>query len=201
MMAAKTAEAHKVLTEMFAAHDLDRVYTAIVWGLPSQRQLMIDAPIGRSTRDRKKMTITEKGRHAITHLNFTRSLPPLASLAECRLETGRTHQIKVHMAHIGRGIIGDPHYSRPMRSGQMPDNALRAALSDLRSVSNAKPPCQSFGLCPSDNRASNGVFNVNPSRYAGFAGWAGIVIKNTWPSLNHNHLQLYDCYEHFCNHK
>lgn len=132
MMAAKTAEAHQVLTDMFAAHDLDRVYTAVVWGLPSQRQLTIDAPIGRSTRDRKKMTITEKGRHAITHLNFTRSLPPLASVAECRLETGRTHQIRVHMAHIGHGIIGDPHYGRPMRAGQMPDNALRAALSDLR---------------------------------------------------------------------
>ena len=132
MMAAKTAEAHQVLTDMFAAHDLDRVYTAIVWGLPQQRQMTIDAPIGRSSRDRKKMTITEKGRHAITHLDFTRSLPPLASVAECRLETGRTHQIRVHMAHIGHGIIGDPHYGRPMRSGQMPDNALRAALVDLR---------------------------------------------------------------------
>jgi len=132
MMAAKTAEAHQVLTDMFAAHDLDRVYTAIVWGLPQQRQMTIDAPIGRSSRDRKKMTITEKGRHAITHLDFTRSLPPLASVAECRLETGRTHQIRVHMAHIGHGIIGDPHYGRPMRSGQMPDNALRAALADLR---------------------------------------------------------------------
>ena len=132
MMAAKTAEAHQVLTDMFAAHDLDRVYTAVVWGLPKLRQQTIDAPIGRSTRDRKKMTITEKGRHAITHLNFTRSLPPLASVAECRLETGRTHQIRVHMAHIGHSIIGDPHYGRPMRSGQMPDNALRAALADLR---------------------------------------------------------------------
>ena len=132
MMAAKTAEAHQVLTDMFAAHDLDRVYTAIVWGLPQQRQMTIDAPIGRSSRDRKKMTITEKGRYAITHLDFTRSLPPLASVAECRLETGRTHQIRVHMAHIGHGIIGDPHYGRPMRSGQMPDNALRAALADLR---------------------------------------------------------------------
>jgi len=132
MMAAKTAEAHQVLTDMFATHDLDRVYTAIVWGLPQQRQMTIDAPIGRSSRDRKKMTITEKGRHAITHLDFTRSLPPLASVAECRLETGRTHQIRVHMAHIGHGIIGDPHYGRPMRSGQMPDNALRAALADLR---------------------------------------------------------------------
>ncbi|MGU9961755.1 MAG: RluA family pseudouridine synthase [Candidatus Puniceispirillales bacterium WSBS_2018_MAG_OTU23] len=132
MMAAKTAEAHTVLTDMFAAHDLDRVYTALVWGLPMVRQQTVNAPIGRSHRDRKKMAVSEKGRHAITHLNFIRGIPPLASLAECRLETGRTHQIRVHMAHIGHSIIGDVNYGRPMRSGQMPDNALRAALHDLR---------------------------------------------------------------------
>ena len=132
MMAAKTAAAHATLTDMFAAHDLDRVYTALVWGIPKHREQTVDAPIGRSNRDRKKMTITEKGRHAITHVNFTRALPPLASVGECRLETGRTHQIRVHMTHIGHSIVGDPHYGRPMRSGQMPDNALRAALADLR---------------------------------------------------------------------
>ena len=132
MMAAKTAAAHVTLTDMFAAHDLDRVYTALVWGIPTHREQTIDAPIGRSTRDRKKMSITEKGRHAITHVNFTRALPPLASVGECRLETGRTHQIRVHMTHIGHSIVGDPHYGRPMRSGQRPDNALRAALADLR---------------------------------------------------------------------
>jgi 23S rRNA pseudouridine1911/1915/1917 synthase len=132
MVAAKTAQAHATLTNMFAAHDLDRVYTALVWGIPIQRQQTIDAPIGRSTRNRKKMTVTKKGRSAITHVDFTRTMPPLASVGECRLETGRTHQIRVHMAHIGHGIVGDPHYGRPMRAGQMPDNALRAALGDLR---------------------------------------------------------------------
>jgi 23S rRNA pseudouridine1911/1915/1917 synthase len=132
MMAAKTAQAHANLTDMFAAHDLDRVYTALVWGIPTQRQQTIDASIGRSSRDRKKMMVTEKGRHATTYVDFTRALPPLASVGECRLKTGRTHQIRVHMAHIGHGIIGDPHYGRPMRAGQMPDNALREALADLR---------------------------------------------------------------------
>lgn len=129
MMAAKTAEAHQRLTKMFAAHDLDRVYTAITWGVPRERQQVIDAPIGRSNRDRKKMAISEKGRHAITHVEFTRGLPPLASVAECRLETGRTHQIRVHMASIGHGIIGDSAYGRPLRAGQMPDNALKDALT------------------------------------------------------------------------
>ena len=132
MMAAKTALSHATLTDMFAAHDLDRIYTALVWGIPSHRQQTIEAPIGRNHRDRKKMTITEKGRHATTHVHFTRALPPLASVGKCQLETGRTHQIRVHMTHIGHSIIGDPHYGRPMRAGQMPDNALRAALADLR---------------------------------------------------------------------
>lgn len=132
MMAAKTAEAHQRLTEMFAAHDLDRIYTALTWGVPKEKLQTIDAPIGRSNRDRKKMAVSEKGRHAITHLEFIRSLPPLASLAECRLETGRTHQIRVHMTSIGHSIIGDATYGRPMRSGQMPDNALKAALAILR---------------------------------------------------------------------
>ncbi len=132
MMAAKTALAHANLTDMFAAHDLDRIYTAICWGIPTHRQQTIEAPIGRSTRDRKKMTVTEKGRHATTHVDFVRALPPLVSVGECRLETGRTHQIRVHMTHIGHSIVGDPHYGRPMRAGQMPDNALRAALADLR---------------------------------------------------------------------
>lgn len=132
MMAAKTAQAHAKLTEMFAAHDLDRTYTALVWGVPTERQQTIDAPIGRSTRDRKKMTISETGRHATTHVTFTRALPPLASIGECQLETGRTHQIRVHLTHIGHSIVGDPHYGRPMRAAQMPDNALKAALADLR---------------------------------------------------------------------
>ncbi|MGC6485353.1 MAG: RluA family pseudouridine synthase [Candidatus Puniceispirillales bacterium] len=132
MMAAKTAEAHQRLTEMFAAHDLDRVYTALVWGVLRERVQTIDAPIGRSNRDRKKMAITANGREAITHVEVQRALPPLASLATCRLETGRTHQIRVHMASIGHGIIGDSAYGRPLRAGQMPDRPLREALEGLR---------------------------------------------------------------------
>ena len=132
MMAAKTTEAHQRLTEMFAAHDLDRVYTALVWGVPRERVQTIHAPIGRSSRDRKKMAITANGRDAITHLDVQRALPPLASLAACRLETGRTHQIRVHMASIGHGIIGDTAYGRPLRSGQMPDRPMREALEVLR---------------------------------------------------------------------
>ena len=129
MLAAKTAAAHQRLTEAFAAHNLERVYSAIAWGVPKEANVTVDAPIGRNSRDRKKMAVTEKGRDAVTHIEFTRSLPPLACQAECRLETGRTHQIRVHMASLGHGIIGDATYGRPLRSGQMPDTALREALA------------------------------------------------------------------------
>ena len=112
MMAAKTAEAHGRLTDMFAAHDLDRVYTALVWGVPRERVQTIEAAIGRNSRDRKKMAITANGRHAITHLEVQRALPPLASLVACRLETGRTHQIRVHMQSRGHPLLGDTMYAR-----------------------------------------------------------------------------------------
>lgn len=132
MVAAKTDIAHAKLTEMFAAHDLDRRYQALIWGLPAERNGEIDAPLGRHRTDRKRQAVMERGRHAITHYRTLRDLPPFGCLVECQLETGRTHQIRVHMAHIGHGIIGDPLYGRPKRSGQMPDNLSRAALAQMR---------------------------------------------------------------------
>jgi 23S rRNA pseudouridine1911/1915/1917 synthase len=132
MVAAKTAIAHQNLSSMFAAHDLTRRYTALTWGIVKSREQTIDASIGRNNRDRKKMAVHANGRHAITHVRVQRILPPLASVVECELETGRTHQIRVHMAHIGHGIIGDPNYGRAMRAGQMPDNALRETLAFVR---------------------------------------------------------------------
>ena len=133
IIAAKTAVAHANLTDMFAAHDLDRRYQALVWGTEIDRVGTVDAPLGRSNFDRKKQAVTPKGRHAITHWRALRIFPPFATLMECRLETGRTHQIRVHMSHIGRSIIGDPLYGRPMRIGQMPDAAARTCLAKLRS--------------------------------------------------------------------
>ncbi len=118
---------------MFAAHDLDRRYQTLVWGTEIDRDGSVDAPLGRSNFDRKKQAVTSKGRHAITHWHTLRSFPPFATLLECRLETGRTHQIRVHMAHIGRPIIGDPLYGRAPRAGQMPDVTARTCLAQLRS--------------------------------------------------------------------
>ena len=132
MVAAKTDMAHSRLSEMFAAHDLDRRYHALVWGMPAARHGTIDAPLGRHRTDRKRQAVMERGRHAITHYKTLRDLPPFGCLLECRLETGRTHQIRVHMAHLGHGVIGDPLYGRPKRAGQMPDSHSRTALARLR---------------------------------------------------------------------
>ena len=133
MMVAKTGHAHQSLSDMFAAHDIDRRYHALVWGNSVDRQGSIDVPIGRAERDRKRQTVSAKGRKAITHWQMLRVYPPFGSLIECQLETGRTHQIRVHMAHIGHGVIGDPLYGKPAKAGQMPDNLSRTCLTQLRS--------------------------------------------------------------------
>lgn len=132
MVAAKTDIAHSRLSEMFAAHVLDRRYNALVWGMPAARHGTIDAPLGRHRTDRKRQAVMERGRHAITHYKTLRDLPPFGCLLECQLETGRTHQIRVHMAHLGHGVMGDPLYGRPKRAGQMPDSHSRTALARLR---------------------------------------------------------------------
>ncbi|MDC1382441.1 RluA family pseudouridine synthase [Candidatus Puniceispirillum sp.] len=132
MVVAKTDAAHHRLTEMFAAHDLDRRYQALVWGNSVERAGIVNQPIGRASYDRKRQAITTKGRHAVTHWRLLRLFPPFGSHIECRLETGRTHQIRVHMAHIGHSVIGDQLYGRAPRLGQMPDNSARTGLSQMR---------------------------------------------------------------------
>lgn len=132
MIAAKTDRAHIRLTEMFAAHDLDRRYQAIIWGMPAERTGRIELSIGRHPQDRKRQTVTLKGRHAITHYTTLRDLPPFGCHVECKLETGRTHQIRVHLSHIGHGVIGDQLYGRAKRANQMPDRVSREGLEDLR---------------------------------------------------------------------
>ncbi len=132
MVVAKTDAAHHGLTGMFAAHDLDRRYQALVWGNSIERAGIVEQPIGRASYDRKRQAITSKGRNALTHWRLLRQFPPFSSHFECKLETGRTHQIRVHMAHIGHGVIGDPLYGRAPRANQMPDNLARTGLCQMR---------------------------------------------------------------------
>ena len=141
MVAAKTDLAHRELSEAFADHghegELERAYLALVWGTPSRKAGMIDAHLGRSTRDRTRQAVVPEtradARHAVTHFEvletFGAKYPdgPVASLVECRLETGRTHQIRVHMAHIGHPLIGDRDYGGGFRtkSNRLPDDVRK----------------------------------------------------------------------------
>ncbi len=109
MVAAKTDRAHIGLAAQFKAHSIDRRYKAIAVGTFGTFAGSVDAPLGRSPSNRKKIAIVPHGRRAVTHW---RQLRPLrdAALIECRLETGRTHQVRVHMASIGHPLLGDPVY-------------------------------------------------------------------------------------------
>jgi len=129
MVVAKTDRAHKALSEAFADHgrtgDLERAYLALVWGIPPRPTGTVDAPLGRAA-DRVRRAVVPEGRddarHAITHFTVVERFGEkqqdfaTASLVECRLETGRTHQIRVHMAHIGHPVVGDPDYGQAFRT-------------------------------------------------------------------------------------
>lgn len=130
LVVAKTDAAHEGLARQFADHSIDRVYLAITAGQPIPPAGTVRGAIARSPVNRKKMALVEdgpkvekRGKHAVTHY---RTLEPLdgAALVECRLETGRTHQVRVHMASIGHALLGDPVYGRtPPR--------LRSLLAEL----------------------------------------------------------------------
>jgi 23S rRNA pseudouridine1911/1915/1917 synthase len=119
----KTDEAHRKLVEVFSEHAIDRVYWALAYGSPVTGQGKIEGRIGRSRTDRKKMAVLEdtdkdEGRHAITHYKRlqefgTPSKKPFASWIEAKLETGRTHQVRVHLTSLGHSLLGDPIYGTP----------------------------------------------------------------------------------------
>jgi 23S rRNA pseudouridine1911/1915/1917 synthase len=113
LVVAKTDVAHEGLAKQFAAHSIERRYLAIVSGVPKTKDGVIDAPLARSAANRKKIAIVEgsRGKRAVTHWRRLDVLRD-AALVECRLETGRTHQVRVHMASIGHPLVGDPVYGR-----------------------------------------------------------------------------------------
>ena len=106
----KNDMAHKSLSEQFSVHSITREYTAIVYNSFSETEGTVDKPIGRSKNDRKKMAIVPDGRRAVTHYTVLRKLKNDFSLVQLRLETGRTHQIRVHMTSINHPLLGDDVY-------------------------------------------------------------------------------------------
>ena len=117
LVAAKNERAMASLAKQFANHTIERAYNAVVWGSPRDATGLIESQIGRSPFDRKRMTVLRAGgKRAATRYKLLEKFGPVerafASLIECRLETGRTHQIRVHLTHLGHPLIGDPQYGR-----------------------------------------------------------------------------------------
>ena len=140
LVVAKNDAAHQGLSEQFAAHGrdgrLERAYQAIVWGAPERNKGMVSANIARSNTNRQKMAISKSAvsRQAVTHYEVLQSFgkPPLASLVRCVLETGRTHQIRVHMTHIGHPLLGDRVYGQSFKASlNNLDEAAREAVKLL----------------------------------------------------------------------
>jgi 23S rRNA pseudouridine1911/1915/1917 synthase len=127
LVVAKSDKAHEGLARQFADHSLERAYLAVCLGYPQPPAGTISKRLGRSDADRKKMAVlpddASRGKHAVTHFRTLQTLDG-CTLIECRLETGRTHQVRVHLASIGHSLVGDPVYGRSTAK-------IRSVLKDL----------------------------------------------------------------------
>ena len=134
LVAAKTERAMASLSKQFAKHVIERAYHAVVWGAPRAGDGVIEGQIGRSPFDRKRMSVLRTGgklartRYRVMEV-FGPGAKPVASLVECRLETGRTHQIRVHLTHLGHALIGDPQYGRARQAPRARTDAEEKAFT------------------------------------------------------------------------
>ncbi len=156
LVAAKSDRAHQGLAAQFARHSVDRHYSAVCYGVPSAADprlrgvagvafepgatIRISGNIARHKSDRKRQAVvTDAGRHAITRLRVVHPFGSAAALLDCWLETGRTHQIRVHLTHAGHALIGDPVYGGRRKLGpkDLPEAALRAVAAFPRQALHA----------------------------------------------------------------
>ena len=134
LVVAKNDFAHQGLAEQFFVHSIERTYYAVVYGFPEPQNGTIEGNIARSRFDRKKMAVVENGgKSAVTHYQRIKSCGQVLSLVKCNLETGRTHQIRVHMASIGCNLVGDQLY---VKSGK---TQIKGISDDLKNFVNAFP--------------------------------------------------------------
>ncbi len=128
LLVCKNDTAHRVMSDKFKVHDITRVYTAICYNHFTEPEGTIDKPIARHKVDRKKMSIDPNGRRAVTHYTVVEELSNNFSLIECRLETGRTHQIRVHMASINHPLLGDEVYGPKNKPFKTDGQVLHAGV-------------------------------------------------------------------------
>ena len=134
MIIAKTEIAHIKLSDMFKNHTIERNYQLLVWNVPDSKGF-IDQPIGRSKFNRKKMGINLNGKRAVTHWVLLKVFSNIVSLINCKLETGRTHQIRVHMSSIGHSLIGDKTYGGIPKSNKKQTSAEKNIISECKTFS------------------------------------------------------------------
>jgi len=139
LMVAKNDKAHIGLSEQIKNHEVKKTYLALVRGIVKENEATINMPIGRSTKDRKKMAVTQNGKEAITHFKVLKRFPESkCTLLEVRIETGRTHQIRVHLAQIGYPIIGDITYSNGKNKWGIQGQCLHAKSLEFKHPTTGK---------------------------------------------------------------
>jgi 23S rRNA pseudouridine1911/1915/1917 synthase len=154
LVVARSPVAYRALVEQLKHRSVERRYSTLVWGRPEPATGVIDAPVGRSTRDPTRMTVTSRGRDARTHYRVERAYrtPAVVTLLDCRLETGRTHQVRVHLAAIHHPVVGDARYGGKREPLAVPRPLLHArALSFAHPVTGARVEVES--PLPDDFRA------------------------------------------------
>lgn len=146
LVVAKTNQAHSFLARQFAKHTIEREYWAIVWGPFKERSGLIEANLGRSKKDRKKVSVTSQGKPAATEFAVIKRLDFL-SLVKLKLRTGRTHQIRVHLSHIGHPVFGDPTYGgRSSTWGGLEAKKAQRAANLLKIVSRQALHAKTLGF-------------------------------------------------------